>query len=136
VTTSGIEGLLFETHNWGKSVAFWQGLGYQLELETDHHSGRLRHPGGGPWIFVAERPASQPLSVVPALSVGSATAFVPPKAGKVRRPFTMQHWGVRQMLLLDPDGRELGIEAPLREKKAPRRRRSFTTESRGDHRHE
>jgi hypothetical protein len=23
-------------------------LGYHLELETDHHSGRLRHPAGGP----------------------------------------------------------------------------------------
>jgi hypothetical protein len=25
----GIEGWLIETHNWGKTVAFWKGLGYE-----------------------------------------------------------------------------------------------------------
>ena len=56
MATRGLEGLVFETHNWGKSVAFWQALGYELEFETDHHSGQLRHPAGGPYIFLAERP--------------------------------------------------------------------------------
>ena len=55
-STKGIKEILIETHNWGSTVAFWQDLGYQLEFETDHHSGRLRHPSGGPSIFVAERP--------------------------------------------------------------------------------
>jgi hypothetical protein len=44
--TEGIEGWLIETHNGGKTVAFWQGLGYELEFETDHNSGQLRHPAG------------------------------------------------------------------------------------------
>lgn len=48
MSTRGIEGLLIETHNWGKTVAFWKSLGYEVEFETDHHSGKLRHPGGGP----------------------------------------------------------------------------------------
>ena len=112
MTTDGIDGLLVETHNWGKSVAFWKGLGYELELETDHHSGRLRHPSGGPYVFIAERPRDHELQVILGLSVKSAAAFKPPATGKVKRRFTRQHWGRLQMLLADPDGRVLGIEAP------------------------
>ena len=48
--TEGIEGWLLETHNWGKTVAFWKGLGYELEFETDHHSGRnSRHLPAPRW---------------------------------------------------------------------------------------
>jgi hypothetical protein len=121
MTTHGIDGLLVETHNWGKSVAFWKGLGYELELETDHHSGRLRHPAGGPYVFLAERPPDHELRVVLGLSVRSAAAFKPPPTGKVKRRFARQHWGRLQMLLADPDGRVLGIEAPLPKRK-PRAR--------------
>ena len=32
MTTNGIQGLLIETHNWGRSVAFWKALGYELEF--------------------------------------------------------------------------------------------------------
>lgn len=115
MTTNGIGGLLIETHNWGKTVAFWKGLGYELEFETDHHSGRLRHPAGGPYLFVAERPAHQPLKIVPAVNVDDAARFSPPSAGAVLRPFERQHWPELQMLLADPDGRELGVHAPLPE---------------------
>lgn len=111
--TEGIEGLLIETHNWGKTVAFWQGLGYQLEFETDHHSGRLRHPRGGPYLFVAERPRDQALQIVPAVAVRDAARFSPPSAGVVARPFEPQHWPVLEMLLTDPDGRQLSVQAPL-----------------------
>ena len=48
MTTDGVEVVLIETHNCGKTVAFWKALGYDLEFETDHHSGRLRHPSGRP----------------------------------------------------------------------------------------
>ncbi len=40
MSSNGIEGLIVETHNWGKSVAFWRDLGYDLE-----HSLLLRQPG-------------------------------------------------------------------------------------------
>lgn len=83
--TQGIEGWLIETHNWGKTVAFWKGLGYELEFETDHHSGKLSHPAGGPYIFIAERPHTHALQIVPAVAVENA----------------------------DPDGREVGVNAPL-----------------------
>ena len=124
MSTHGIDGLLVETHNWGKSVAFWKGLGYELELETDHHSGRLRHPAGGPYIFLAERPPQQQLQVVLGLRVDDAEKFEPPASGKVTRKFTKQHWGSLQMLLADPDGRVLGIEAPVpkRQARKPRKR--------------
>jgi hypothetical protein len=113
MTTKGIEGLLIETHNWGKSVAFWKSLGYDIEFETDHHSGRLRHPAGGPYLFIAERPPEHVLQVVPGLAVEDAATFEPPPAGKIKRPFIKEHWGALQMLLTDPDGREIAVEAPL-----------------------
>ena len=43
MSSNGIKGLIVETHKWGKSVAFWRDLGYDLE-----RSLLLRHPAGGP----------------------------------------------------------------------------------------
>jgi len=114
-TTKGIEGLIIETHNWGKSVAFWKGLGFELEFETDHHSGRLRHPAGGLYVFLAERPPKRALEAQPVLRVADAKRFKPPRAGKISRRFTKQHWGVLEMLIRDPDGRRLSVQAPLDE---------------------
>ena len=111
--SNGIEGLLVETHNWGKTVAFWQGLGYEIEFETDHHSGQLRHPRGGPYIFVAERPPHQALQVVLAIGVADAARFEPPRAGTVVRGFEPQHFPALEMVLADPDGREISVLAPL-----------------------
>jgi hypothetical protein len=111
--TNGVEGLLIETHNWGKTVAFWKALGYELEFETDHHSGQLRHPAGGPYIFIAERPASQKVELQLAIGVAQASEFHPPDAGKVLRPFEREHWGVLGMLLGDPDGRTVAVYAPM-----------------------
>jgi hypothetical protein len=111
--TAGIEGLLIETHNWGKTVAFWKALGFELDFETDHHSGRLRHPRGGPFLFVAERPREQALKVVPMVAVADAAQFSPPSTATVIHPFEAQHWPALEMLLADPDGRELSVQAPL-----------------------
>lgn len=111
--TNGIDGILIETHNWGKTVAFWRDLGYEVEFETDHHSGRLRHPSGGPYIFIAERPDDHPLQVVLGVAIADAERFTPPPAGTVLRPFEKQHWPALQMLLADPDGRQIAVEAPL-----------------------
>jgi hypothetical protein len=113
MASEGIEGLFIETHNWGKTVAFWKGLGYALEMETDHHSGLLRHPRGGPYLFVAERPAGHPLQLTPVLTVKDAAQFEPPSSGVVVRPFEPQHYHVLEMLLADPDGRALSMQAPL-----------------------
>jgi hypothetical protein len=90
VGTKGIEGFLFETRNWGKTVAFWQALGFEVEFETDHHSG-------------------------PILGTPDAATFTPPTGGEVVHGFEPQHWNVVQMLLADPDGRIVSVEAPLPE---------------------
>ncbi len=111
--TEGIDGILIETHNWGRTVAFWQDLGFEIEFETDHHSGRLRHPRGGPSLFIAERAPDHALQVVLGVTVSDAALFSPPRAGTVTRPFEKQHWPALQMLLADPDGRQLSVEAPL-----------------------
>lgn len=113
MTIKGIEGLIMTTHNWGKSVAFWQGLGFELEFEASHHSGQLRHSSGGPYIFLVERPAGEAPEMQPVLSVPDQAGFEPPKAGEVDRPFEAQHWGVMEMLLRDPDGRGVSVQAPL-----------------------
>jgi hypothetical protein len=115
MSSKGIEGLIIETHNWGKSVAFWRGLGYELDFETDHHSGQLRHPSGGPFIFLAERPVTQSLEFQPIIAVEDPTDFEAPSAGAVEREFTPRHWEVSEMLLLDPDGRRFSVQAPLPE---------------------
>jgi hypothetical protein len=111
--TKGIDGILIETHNWGKTVAFWRDLGYEVEFETEHNSGRLRHPDGGPYLFVAERPYDQRLQVMLGVAVENASQFAPPSSGTVVRPFEEQHWPALQMLVADPDGRHIAVEAPL-----------------------
>src|SRR5687768_5254413 len=58
MTTEGIEAVFLETHNWGKSAKFFQGLGFEVEFATDHNSGQLRN-GDGPYVFIAEVPESQ-----------------------------------------------------------------------------
>jgi len=113
MATDGIAGLLIETHNWGKTVAFWQGLGYVIEFETDHHSGQLRHPNGGPYLFIAERPAGQVLKIVPAIEVKDARGFAAPAAATVVHGFEPQHFPALAMLLHDPDGRDVSVHAPL-----------------------
>ena len=104
MNSNGIEGLIVETHNWGKSVAFWRDLGYDLE-----RSFLLRHPAGGPFIYLVERPDTQNLEVLPIIAVEDSTTFTAPSAGTVQRGFEPQHWGVSEMLLLDPDRRPIRV---------------------------
>jgi hypothetical protein len=110
--TTGVEGLIIETRNWGKTVAFWQALGYQVEFETGRNSGRLEHPAGGPFLFVVERPGGQDPEIQPLVGTSDPGSFQPPTAGTVEQPFTGRHWGAAEMLLRDPDGRHISIQAP------------------------
>lgn len=111
--TRGVEGIIIQTRNWRKTVAFWQGLGYRLTLETDHHSGMLRHSAGGPYLFVIERPDGPAPEIQPIVGARDKEAFEPPAAGTVEEPFTQMSWGVSQMVLRDPDGRAVSVQAPL-----------------------
>ncbi|MGK5639762.1 hypothetical protein ACSNOK_15830 [Streptomyces sp. URMC 126] len=48
-------------------------------------------------------------------SVVDAEAFAPARAAEFAEAFTPTHWGVRQALVLNPDGRTVVLEAPLQE---------------------
>jgi hypothetical protein len=111
VSTNGIQLLFVETHNWGKTVAFWQALGFKLEFETDHHSGLLR-AANGTMVFVAEQPLDDPVGMEVYLGVPDADV-APGEPVDVVRRFTASHWGTQVMTVRDPDGRLFRLEAPL-----------------------
>ncbi len=112
MASHGIEGLIVETRNWGRTVAFWQALGYRVEFETGRNSGRLEHPDGGVYLFVVERPDGPDPQFQPLVRADDADGFEPPRAGTVEHPFTGRHWGSAEMLLRDPDGRPVSVQAP------------------------
>lgn len=111
MTTEGIEAVFLETHNWGKSAKFFQGLGFEVEFETDHCSGQLRN-GDGPYLFIAEVPEGQKPQARIALKVADADAFEPAEGVDVVAPFEDTHWRTRLTTVRDPDGREWHLEAP------------------------
>lgn len=113
MTTTGIEGIYVETHNWGRTVAFWQALGFALQFETDHGSGQLEHPAGGPFIFVAERPDEHELETYPVVAVDDAVEFEPTTPVTIDEPFVPQHWHRMEGFAHDPDGRRVSLQAPL-----------------------
>lgn len=112
MTSRGIEGLIIQTRNWGRTVAFWQALGYRVEFETGRNSGRLEHPAGGPYLFVVERPDALDPEFQPLVAADHADGFEPPRAGTVEHPFIGRSWGSAEMLLRDPDGRHVSVQAP------------------------
>ena len=110
MTTEGIEAVFLETHNWGKSAKFFQGLGYEVEFATDHNSGQLRR-GDGPYLFIAEIPETEPTRT-PRAGGGRCRRVRARclRRGRQRREDT--HWGTRLMTIRDPDGREWKLQAP------------------------
>jgi hypothetical protein len=114
MTTEGIEAVFLETHNWGKAAKFFQALGYELELETDHNSGQLRH-GDGPYVFIAEIPTDREPGMRLVLRVPDAEAFEPDPIVEVVTPFETTHWGTQEMAVRDPDGRLWSLQAPAQQ---------------------
>lgn len=113
MATKGIEALFLETHNWGKTAKFFQELGYEVEFTTDHGSGRLRN-GDGAYIFLVEVPPSQEPQSQIVLGVADADAFRPGPVVEVVTPFQDTHYGTREMVVRDPDGRTWNLQAPGR----------------------
>ncbi len=100
----GIHHVYVETHNWGKSVAFWQVLGYTLD-EDHGTSGILRPSGvGQPYLYLAEVPPDHRPTVQ--LYVNVAYEFDPPSPVEATEPWADSHWGTRVLKVQDPDGRE------------------------------
>ena len=69
--------MFLETHNWGKSAKFFQGLGYEVEFATDHNSGQLRR-GDGPYLFIAEIPETEPTCRHLVLAMQTRSSSMPP----------------------------------------------------------
>jgi methyltransferase (TIGR00027 family) len=112
MTTRGIEAVFLETHNWGRAARFFQALGFELELETDHQSGQLRN-GDGPTVFIAEIPADRQPGLRLVLQVDDADDVVLDPAVEVVSGFADTHFGTREMTVRDPDGRLWSLQAPV-----------------------
>jgi hypothetical protein len=110
MTTNGFEHLYLETHNWGKSVAFWEALGFKLDFETDHHSGQLVAPNGTR-IFLAEQSPLDPAGLDIFLGVEQG-GRQPQSNVEVVFDWTATHWDTQVMTVRDPDGRLFRLEAP------------------------
>ena len=108
MSADSIHHIYVETHNWGKSVAFWRALGFQLDDDRGT-SGMLRAPGGGPYIYLAEVPADRKTAMELYLSATDETP--PARPADVVAPFAATHWGTREMAVRDPDGRLVKLEA-------------------------
>lgn len=111
MTTEGIEAVFLETHNWGKSAKFFQGLGYEIEFATDHNSGQLRR-GDSPYLFVAEVPETEPPRRHIVLAVPDADELELDASVEVVSGWEDTHWGTRLITVRDPDGREWKLQAP------------------------
>ena len=110
-STEGIEAVFLETHHWGRAAAFFRSLGFELEFETDHHSGQLRGPGGPP-VFIAEVPEDHETRARLVLGVARSEAIDLDPAIDVVAPFADTHYGTREMTVRDPDGRHWVLQAP------------------------
>jgi hypothetical protein len=108
MSSSGIAAVYLETHNWGRAAGFFRSLGFELDFETDHHSGQLSAAGGPP-VFVAEVPPDRVpgLQIVLRVPDESTPVDVDPVA-----PFADTHFGTREMTVRDPDGRLWTLQAP------------------------
>lgn len=108
MATNGIEAVYLLSHNWGASAKFFQSLGFELEFATEHASGMLRK-GDGPYVFVAEVPEDQ--AATSRVVVQVPAGFRPDAGVEVVSEFEDTHYGTREMVVRDPDGREWVLQA-------------------------
>jgi hypothetical protein len=106
--TEDLEYVYLETHNWGKTVKFWQELGFVLELDLGS-SGRLVHREGRAALFIEEVPEDRPLAVQLYLRAAEAGAKPGPPA-EVAQDWHASHWGTQLLELRDPDGRTVFLQ--------------------------
>ncbi|MEV8632394.1 VOC family protein [Streptosporangium sp. NPDC051023] len=107
----GIEAVFLETRNWGKAAKFFQELGFELEISAGDGSGVFRS-GEGPYLVVSEVPAEREPRIQVALKVPDADGFRPDPVVEVVKPFEDTHYGTREMIVRDPDGRLWSLQAP------------------------
>ena len=108
--TTGFDHLYVETHDWVAALAFWARLGFQLEYDTGHHSGALRHRDGGPTVFLAQQSLEDPLATE--VYLGALPDYEIPAGVHVVSPFVESHWGTKVAIIQDPDGHRYRIQSP------------------------
>ncbi|MCA9726142.1 MAG: VOC family protein [Candidatus Eisenbacteria bacterium] len=106
--TNGISYIYVETHNWGKTVKFWQQMGFELQLDLGS-SGTLVHPAGGSSLFIQEVPADRALEIHMCLAAPDDQS-TPGAPAVVTKTWHDSHWGTRLLNMQDPDGRAAVIE--------------------------
>ena len=112
MATRGFELIYLETHNWGKSAAFWQQLGFKVEFEqTDHGRSGVLVSENGTRIFLEEKDLQDPLALDLYLGVIDESLCKPGSPVDIVRDFTPTHWGTQVMTVRDPDGRLFRLEA-------------------------
>jgi hypothetical protein len=111
MSTEGIEAIYLTTHNWGRAAKFFLALGYELEFDTGHNSGQLRN-GTSPAVFIAEVPEERPVDTRLVMRVADAEKFAADPVVEVVSPFEATHYGTREMIVRDPDGRPWTLQAP------------------------
>jgi hypothetical protein len=110
MSTEGIDAIHLTTHNWGRAAKFFLALGYELEFDTGHNSGQLRN-GDGPSVFIAEVPEEREVETRVVLRVPDADAFTADPVVEVVTPFEGTHYGTREMIVRDPDGRTWTLQS-------------------------
>jgi len=110
MSTEGIEAVYLETHNWGRAARFFRDLGFTLDFETGHNSGQLRS-GSGPYVFIAEVPAGEPVRAQVVIRVPEEKAVDFGPGAAVVSPWADTHYGTREMTVRDPDGRTWILQA-------------------------
>lgn len=108
MASTGIDYIYLQTRNWGKSVKFWQRLGFELVLDLGS-SGRLDPPGGGPGVWLEEVSPEAPLAQGVYLAAADAALTVEPPVEPVGDTI-VTHWGTRLRVVRDPDGREFILQ--------------------------
>ena len=105
--TNGIDYVYLETHNFGKTVKFWQEMGFTLELDMGT-SGRVVHPAGGAAIFVEEiSPDRKPEM---RLHLDASEKTQPAASVEVVKDWHPSHWGTELLETKDADERVVTIQ--------------------------
>lgn len=110
MSVTGIHHLLVETHNWGRSVKFWQELGWTL-VEDHGTSGKLTPRAGGAYIWLSEVAPDKAPVIDAYFDLADPDAFAPARPVEVVEPLAVTHWGTKVMSVRDPDGRLVRLQA-------------------------
>jgi hypothetical protein len=105
--TNGIDYIHLETHNWGKTVKFWQAMGFELELDLGT-SGRVVHPDGGASIFIEEVGPDRAPEM--RLHLDASEKGTPASPVEVSKDWHPSHWGTELLETKDVDGRVVMVQ--------------------------